>query len=313
MPIILSPTPQQQSDFQLLSQDATPPSLLAWIPYPMSSKDEGRVLIDRLIGKYKRDHIFFDDVFIHLAGESWKSKIIQFYPTGRTQSLILRANQDESAIIPSRYRCKSPEIHNQSIGWKKLIQNIQFEKIIRVIQLNTENAELYEVINSKPTLRIRLKMAKQNRAYTMHEFSKAVQQIQKDQQGPLIIRGTGTGIDELDILSISKLNKIQHYLNNQNRSSIDVWSRQIEQCELSNNWIQEWEDMQIEHAMKFNKWTTSADSIQSELLKNRIETIAMNDTSSILFKNDAQCYSLIYQNSVQLIINSKHSTGAILK
>jgi hypothetical protein len=125
--------------------------------------------------------------------------------------------------------------------------------------LNTENAELYEVINSKPTLRIRLKMGIQNRAYTMHEFSKAVQQIHKDQQGPLIIRGTGTGIDELDILSISKLNKIQHYLNNQNRSSIDVWSRQIEQCELSNNWIQEWEDMQIEHAMKFNKWTTSAD------------------------------------------------------
>ena len=279
----------------------------------MSSKDEGSELIDQLIEKYKRDHIFLDDAFIHLAGESWKSKIIQFYPTGRTQSLILRANQDESTIIPSRYRCKSPGIHKQSIGWKKLIQNIQFEPIYRVVQLNKEYAELYEVKNAKPTLRIRLKMEMLNRVKNMHEFSKAVQQIQKDQQGPLIIRGTGTGIDELDILSISKLNKIQHYLKNQHRSSIDVWSRQIEQGELSNNWIQEWEDMQIEHAMKFNKWTTSAERIQSELLKNRIETIAMNDTSSILFKNDAQSYSLIYQNSVQLIINSKYSTGAILK
>jgi hypothetical protein len=313
MPIVLSPTYQQQSDFQLLSQDAIPPSLLAWIPYPMSTKEEMRAMIDRLIEKYKKDPVFLDDAFIHLAGESWKSKIIQFYPTGLTQSLILRANQDESTIIPSRYRCKSPGIHNQSIGWKKLIQNIQFEPIYRVVQLKKEYAELYEVKNAKPTLRIRLKMEMQNRVKNMHEFSKAVQQIQKDQQGPLIIRGTGTGIDELDILSISKQNKIQHYLTNQNHSSIDAWARQIEQSELSKYWIEEWENIQIEHAMKFNKWTTSTERIQSELLKNRIKMIVMNDTSSIIFKNDAQCYSLIYQNKVQLIIHSNYGTGAIMK
>ena len=242
----------------------------------------------------------------------WKRLLEQYVPPLPVNGLALIFHQQQAQIIPLKYKLLRGGISSQSTGWMELWKDLVFEPISRIVELMPTYVRLYEVRHTDPELKIELPVNHQPRCMVLRDFLASLIRQYRREPGPILVRGMGGGLMELDCWILTGYFKIQAIWKLDAELSCGCWWRQMRRLGHVEEWILQWSSEFSTKARKEGKYIEAEKEISSFIKKDRLDTLIISGSESTRTLHELQVKDiLLKQLNVHLV--EKDYIGAILK
>ncbi len=289
----------------------TDQNCMIWIPLPRSSME-----LTGVLNQWLEHHPQAMDRFLTRQSQiiqKWNQLLDNYIPPYPLRGILLTAEEEQVQVIPLRYPLLRGGIANMTEGWSTLWQDLIFEPVIRIVELLHQHIKVYEVRLTDPELIIDLPIHQQKPRYMILRgcIAHLLREYRKE-PGPLVIRGTGDGIMELDCWILSAYFPIQTIWKIGKETNCLSWWQHMNRQGLVKEWIETWTILHKDIADQQGKWIHQENEINNALRKNRLDTILLPRNHSTLHPKKEQIKLIIQsQTTVRIIMADK--TSAILK
>ncbi len=288
----------------------TDPNWMIWMPLPSHSMD-----LPSVLAQWLEHHPQAMEKFRLAKSEilpRWNRLLEQYIPPYPLRGILLTAEDEQAQVIPLRYPVIRGGLSNFTEGWQALWKDLVFEPVIRIVELLHQQIRVYEVRRNDPEMIIDLPIHPQPRYTVIRGCIAHLLREYRKEPGPLLIRGTGDGIMELDCWILSAYFAIQAIWKIGKENDCRCWWQHMNRQGLAKDWIESWTIRHKETADKHGKWIDQENDIYNALQKNRIDTILLpRDHSTPLLRNEQIKQIIQHQTSIRYMMANMMS--AIIK
>lgn len=242
----------------------------------------------------------------------WRRQLEEYVPPFPINGLVLTFQHDQTQIIPLKNMLMKGGLSNELNGWNALWKDLVFEPITRIIELMPTHVRLFEVRHTDPELIIELPVNHQPRYKVLRDFLASLIRQYRKEPGPVVVRGLGSGIMELDCWILSGYFNIEAIWKLDGETSCGHWWRQMRHSGRVTEWIDSWSKEFSEKAKKESKYILDEKEIKCLIEKDRLDTLLLSESYSTRLRKIIQLKEILLKQLNVLFVQHEH-IGAILR